>query len=146
MPLKGGERLASFFFNAEHDLNNAQGLQLGFFPKSVYPDGTPVAYVVAVNEFGYAPHNIPSRPAFRTMIANKSHEWPADLAAALKANNYDAHKALDFVGFKMEDQLRDSIKNGGWVPNAPATIAHKGSAVPLIDTLLMINSVMHEII
>lgn len=39
--------------------------QVGYFESAKYEDGTPVAYVAAIMEEGYAPGNIPARPTMR---------------------------------------------------------------------------------
>src|SRR5262249_53586908 len=72
-----------------------------------YPDGTPVAMVAALDEFGS--EKAPPRPFFRNMVAAKSDEWPPAIAALLKANDYDAAKALELAGSGIKSQLQESI-------------------------------------
>lgn len=47
---------------AVYDELNKKQLKIGFFEHSKYPDGTPIAYVAAIQELGYGP--IPPRPFF----------------------------------------------------------------------------------
>lgn len=145
MAVRGGEVLEIFLTQTERRVTNADTLRVGFPSRNTYGSGTPVAYVAVVNEFGYAPHNIPSRPFFRTMIAEKSPQWPAQIAGVFKDNEYDSRKTLDMMGVIIEGQLKDSIVNGGWAPNAPSTVKRKGSSTPLVDTTLLTNSVSHEV-
>ena len=44
------------------------------------------------------------------------------------------------------DVQRAHIRNGNWVPNAPATIRRKGSDRPLIDTGQLVNAVEYEVV
>ncbi len=127
-------------------IDQPKTLQVGFID-TTYPDGTPVAMVALWNEYGTpnAKHPIPPRPFFRTMIANKSGEWPDGIAAKLKDSNYDVDETLNQVGKIIEGQLRDSIINGGWAGNKASTIARKGFDRPLQDTEHMVNSITHKI-
>lgn len=52
---------------------------------------------------------------------------------------------LDLAGLQAEDNIRDSIDNGDWLPNSPMTIALKGSDHPLIDTTTMRNRATHKV-
>lgn len=49
--------------------------KVGFFPSSKYEDGTPVAYVAIIQEFGSPEQGIPPRSFMRTTIAEKQNEW-----------------------------------------------------------------------
>lgn len=90
---------------------------------------------------------IPSRPFFRTMIAEKSPAWGNALGGLLKDDGLDAKKALSQMGDAIIGQLQDSILATNDPPNSPATIrAKKGRAKPLIDTGHMWNSVTKEVI
>lgn len=54
-----------------------------------------------------------------------------------KSPRRTAKKILDRLGIAGENLVQDAFATGGfgsWKPNAPATIALKGSAAPLIDT------------
>ena len=53
---------------------------------------------------------------------------------------------LGKAGEFMVGAIKDSIRNGEWVPNKPRTIAVKGSSKPLIDTAQMINSVSAKVV
>jgi hypothetical protein len=119
-------------------------VSVGFLRDATYPDGTSVAMVATVQEFGGG-NNIPPRPYFRFMVAEKSGSWPDAVAANLKATDYDGHKTLDRMGQGIKGQLQQSIKDTNDPPLAPATIKRKGFDKPLIDTGVMINSVDYRI-
>lgn len=141
-----GSRMMRFLEDAARGLRGERLLRVGFLENATYPDGTPVAMIAAIQEWGTVNGRIPSRPFFRTMIKQKQSEWGPATANLLRTNGYDAQKTLHAVGFAIEGQLRDSIVNGGWVPNAPATVTRKGFDRPLIDTSNMLNSIDHEVV
>lgn len=127
-------------------MRGAHIVRVGFLENATYPDGKPVAMIAAIQEWGTTDGRIPSRPFFRTMIKQKRREWGPAMAGLLKNNGYDIRRTLDVTGQTIAGQLRDSIVNGAWVPNAPSTVAAKGFDKPLIDTSHMLNSVDHQVI
>jgi len=102
-----------------------------------------VAQVAFWNEFGTK--KSPARPFFRTMIAEKSAQWPDSLAYVLKAVNYDAKRALTQMGMGIQGQLVQSIRDWDSPPNAAFTIAVKGFNKPLIDEGIMVKSVTYRV-
>lgn len=132
-------------------LSNTPTLRVGFLENATYDDGTQVALIAAVQEFGTfragKDHNvvIPPRPYFRAMIAKNSKTWSAALAKLLKANDYDVEKSLRLLGELIRGQLMQSIIATNSPPNAPSTIAKKGSDKPLVDSSHMLNSVDYDL-
>ncbi len=127
------------------NLKKAGVVRIGFLENATYPDGTSVALVAAVQDFGAPAVNIPPRPFFRNMVRDKQKEWPGAIELALKASNYDATKALTVVGEGIAGQLRQAITDFVGVPLAPATVARKGSDKQLVDTGVLLGSVDFEV-
>ena len=146
MKLRGGDKIIIKLAEISSSAKNASYVRVGFLSGSTYPDGTSVALVAAVQDFGSPRNNIPSRPFFRNMIRDKSVEWPVTLGKLMVRNKYNSHTSLGQMGKIMVGQLRDSITDGTYVPLAPATIARKGFATPLVDTSHMLNSVDSEVV
>lgn len=96
-------------------------LRVGFLEGATYPDGTPVAMIAAIQEFGAPSRGIPPRPFFRNMVAAKQAEWPAGLAQALVATHNDVPAALAKMGQGIAGQLRQSIIDTNEPPNSPVT-------------------------
>lgn len=120
-------------------------VSIGFMNGATYPDGTPVAAVAFWNEFGKPEIGQPPRPFFRNMIAENSDQWPADMAKAAKATEYDGQKTLSLMGEKIKGQLQKSI-NDFTTPAIKESTAHaKGFPKPLIDTGDMLRSVDYEV-
>jgi hypothetical protein len=143
--IKGGKKLQIKLAEIAKMASNADLVRVGFLEKSSYPDGTPVAMVAAIQDFGAPKVGIPPRPFFRNMIAEKSSEWPRAIADLLKANDYDAAKTLNQVGEAVAGQLRESIVATNEPPLAPSTIKRKGFSKPLIDQGIMIGAIDYEV-
>lgn len=139
--IKGGLALEARLKELAAKVSSPVTLSVGFMSDATYPDGTSVPMVAATQEFGAPARNIPPRPFFRTMIADKSPTWPTSLAATLKATNYDPKAALGLMGEGIKGQLQQSILDLTSPPLSPKTIARKGFDKPLIDSSVMINSV-----
>ena len=100
----------------------ASTLRVGFLENATYPDGTKVAMVAAIQEFGAPWVGIPPRPFFRNMVKKKSPEWPKAIADLLKANDYDAKLTLMQAGDAIRGQLQQSIIDTFNPPLSPVTL------------------------
>ena len=117
-------------------------LRVGIMRGKTYPDGTPVAEVGYINEYGT--DIIPTRPFFRAAIANERSVLP-QMAASLLGKN-DPETALRLIGEHMVGALADSVQTWSEPPNAPSTIAQKGYNAPLrANDRLLRNSFSYEI-
>jgi hypothetical protein len=143
--IKGGNKFSKALQEMAGKIGKASSVRIGFLSGSTYPDGTPVAMVAAIQDWGAPGANIPPRPFFRNMIAAKKGEWPKAISDLLKANDYDALLTLQQTGQTVAGQLRESIQQTNSPPLKPATIRRKGFATPLIDTGQMFNSVDSEV-
>lgn len=153
----GGEKLAAKLKEIVDRLNKPNTLKVGFFEGAKYPDGTSVAMVAAIQNYGAPAVGIPPRPFFSNMVRTKKDGWADSLAAILAANNYDIDKSLRLLGEGIGSQLQQSIKDTNAPPLAKGTILAraKGSkrgkiksatiAKPLIDTGHMMNSVGYQV-
>lgn len=143
--VKGGNKLGPALAKIERKLQSATKLRVGFLEGATYPDGTPVALIAAIHDFGAPAAGIPPRPFFRGMIKDKHSEWPRVIIAALKTSDNDMSTALNIVGEHVRGQLQDAIRNFSGVPLKPKTVARKGFDKQLINTGHMLNSVGYEI-
>lgn len=144
--VKGGQKLLDHLAGMSKSLATGNAVRVGFLEGATYPDGTSVALVAAVNEFGNPKNNQPPRPFFRNMIYAKSPGWGANMASVLKAAGYDANLALERMGIGIAGQLQDNIRTFTTPELSPVTIAIKGFAKPLIDTGHMLNSVSYQVV
>ena len=115
--------------------------------------GEKIAPYAIYNEFGTS--RIPSRPFMRTVAKSDApKKWVGGMVRYLKGKAKDPEawkNALGGAGEQMAKDIQDSIQNGNWTPNAPATVkakARKGKVEPnhpLIDTGDMLHAVRSEV-
>lgn len=87
-------------------------LKVGWLESDKYDDGTPVAYVAAIQEFGSAPQGIPPRPFMRPTIAEKEVEWgkiAAGYAKMMLNGKIDGATALDSLGGSAAGDIAKTI-------------------------------------
>ncbi|HQS69795.1 MAG TPA: hypothetical protein PLM58_09200 [Novosphingobium sp.] len=96
-------------------------VRVGFLENATYPDGTKVATVAALNNFGAPGAGIPARPFFSNMIARQSPDWGERFATILVGADYEADAALGFMGDDIAGQLRQEIIETDSPANSPVT-------------------------
>lgn len=143
--ITGGEKLQAKLDEIANRLKRGAVVKVGFLEGATYPDGTKVALIAAIQDFGAPAAGIPPRPFFRNMVADKKAGWPAAVEKLLKANDYDVERTLALMGEGIAGQLRQAIADFEGVPLKPATIARKGHAKQLVDTGHMLASVDFEV-
>ena len=122
--------------------------QIGFPSGANYEDGTSVAYVATIQEFGAPAVNIPARPFMRPTVARQKDQWVKILSndvPKVAMGKMSAFDALDKVGIVAAADIQTTISSIYSPPNSPATIRQKGSSKPLIDTGLMLASVSNAV-
>lgn len=122
----GGRKFAAVLATIGNKLNSPGTLRVGFLEGATYPNGTSVAMVAAIQEFGAPRAGIPPRPYFRPMISAKSPGWPAAIAENLRDTNYDVGETLGRVGEGVKGQLQESIINTNSPRLSPVTIMLRG--------------------
>lgn len=133
-------------------------LDVGFFEDAKYPDGTSVAYVAYLNEYGG--HN-PARPFMKQTAQKRMKTWAEGVAKNVEKTGVtpaSVKRAFEMAGQVAVGDVKRTIKD--WPPggNAPSTVAAKArrarsgkNLVPinpetvLIDTGKMISSVAYEV-
>lgn len=143
--LRGGVKLQRALAELTAKLDTPGSVKIGFLAGARYPNGTSVAMVAAIQEYGAPRAGIPSRPFFRNTIAAKQGEWPAAIAGLLKSTDYDTRRTLELIGEAIKGQIQQGIRDFVGVPLKPATIKHKGHAKQLVETGHMLNSVAYEV-
>lgn len=147
MSTSGGKKLKELAKKYASNLVARVGLLEG----AKYSDGTPVAYIGAIQEFGYKENKddeewaIPPRPFLRTAFDKKRKEWVDNLANALEAT-HDMKKSLETVADLAKGDIKESLNEGPWVENAKSTIKRKGSKQPLVASGNMRDSINFEVV
>jgi hypothetical protein len=112
-------------------------------------DGTTIVDIGVYNELGT--RHIPPRP-FMATTADKYrdgiYEYTKRLVGQMIDGKYSTRQVLSYMGMWYQGKVQLTIRDAKtWAkPNAPATIAAKGSTSPLIDTGRMVGAVRYEII
>lgn len=92
-------------------LNKAES-RVGWFPSAKYEDGTPVAGVMMVQEFGSAKKSIPPRPTMRPTAATKADAWAklgAGASKAVLAGAMPPNGAVTALAMQAEADVRRAI-------------------------------------
>ncbi len=109
--VRGGKKFQEALDQLAKKISKPGTLKVGFLEKARYPDGTSVAMVAAIQEFGAPKAHIPPRPFMRTMISKHEKEWGKGIARVLKNNNYDVDLTLRLTGDLIKGQLQQSIRD-----------------------------------
>lgn len=103
---------------------NAQ-CKVGFLESSKYPDGTPVAYVATIQEFGAPEQSIPPRPFMRPTVARDTPKW-RDLAEkgarSIARGNDTLETVLDKLGGVAAGGVKRSIQEVTSPALSPVTL------------------------
>lgn len=120
--MSGGEKLEARLKALAEKVSRPATLRVGFLEGARYDDGTPVAMVAAIQNFGAPARGIPPRPFFTNMIKRYRNAWGDTLASLLKANDWDAARALQLMGQGIQFQLVKSIEETFSPPLSSITI------------------------
>ena len=120
--IRGGGLLEKRLRELAAKVRKQATLRVGFLENATYPDGTSVAEVAAIQNFGAPGRGIPHRPFFSNMIARESPAWGAKLGRLLEANDWDAEKALALMGEGIAGQLRQYIVDTNAPPLSQITL------------------------
>lgn len=112
--------------------------RVGFFPGAQYEDGTPVAYVASIQEFGAPDQAIPPRPFMRPTVQDKQKEWTDEVAGGMRLvarGVMTSDDVLDAVGQAAAGDIVKTIAKGNFKDLSPITLMirkmkdeHKGDA------------------
>lgn len=93
--------------------------------------GTDLVDVAVYNEYGT--RRIPPRPFLRIATDENGDDWQK-LAEDLVISGVSKNRVLNIVGLQAVADIQKVFGSNKLKPNAPATVARKGSTAPLIDT------------
>lgn len=108
-------------------LKALEGVQskVGWFKTAKYEDGTPVAYVAAIQELGSPANSIPPRPFMRPTVDEKRKHW-SEIAAQGARNaltgKTKVESVLEVLGEQAEGDILDAIVQITSPPLSPVTI------------------------
>jgi hypothetical protein len=133
--------------------------KVGWIKRNNYPNGTSVAHVAAIQEFGYAPKRIPPRSFMRTSIAEHQISWKKIAfygAQKVVAGKASTGYVMEQIGLKAAGDIRKKITTIMHPPLSAATIARRRARYadkstiglltkPLVDTKRMLNTLTNSV-
>lgn len=123
-------------------------VRVGFPQGKTEADGTPVAMIAAVHEFGSPEQGITERSFMRSSIRANAQKYvrlnKVNLVRIVRGQ-LTADQALGQLGEMAKGDMQQTIRAGDFAPLKQATIDRKGSSKPLIDTSQMVQSVSYEL-
>lgn len=105
-----------------NDLNGVRA-RVGFFESAHYADGTPVAYVAAIQEYGSGP--IPPRSFMRSTVAEQGYRWVEQLrqgSTAVLEGRYTAHQVIEIMAMGAAGDIGKKIASITTPPLSPVTL------------------------
>ncbi len=135
-------------------------LQTGWFSTNRYENGTPVAYVATIHEFGSIKANIPPRPFMRPTIEREENFWRefiAQEAPKILEGTQTVEGLFEMLGLNVSGEIARSISLVTTPALLEATILAKTRKMadqvtvgaldkPLVETGLMLDSVTHMVV
>lgn len=107
--------------------------------------------VALANELGSAPGVrpvVPARPFMKRTFDREKAQFLKtlrDLGILILEGKMSTKVALERIGRMAQSEVQRSFTEETWTPNAPMTIAAKGSSQPLIDKGTLRNSVSYKV-
>ncbi len=101
-------------------------INVGWFEGTQYKDGTPVAGVASIHEFGSASRGIPPRPFFRPTIADKKEDWAKKMVNLLEGyitDDLTSEQAFNVLGSAVVGDVQSKISTITTPKLSPVTIA-----------------------
>jgi hypothetical protein len=128
-------------------------VKAGVFGDKAGERGEPLTTVdlAVIHEFGAPSAGVPERSFIRSSFEKHRPEYIAalrKLVAEVYGLKMSIPKALGIIGLRMATDMKRGITSGAGIPppNAPATIARKGSDRPLVDTGRLMNSITWHVV
>ena len=132
--ITGGHKLKAVLDRAEKNKGKrVKEIKVGFFPDAEYPDGTKIAAVAAINEYGLG--SALERPFFRQAIAEIERDLPKAMRGIINPETMEiSERNAARIGSFAAGIIRARIQDLRYPPNAESTVILKGGSNPLVDS------------
>lgn len=136
--VSGGDRIMQRIRQLRDELAKRNGVLVGV-PKAAGSDedGTKIAVIAAVQEFGSADGRIPERSFLRVPLSAEQKRFTETIRRMVPEvvhGTATTRQMLDMVGDQAVGVVQQAISEGIAPANAPSTVKRKGSSTPLVDT------------
>lgn len=130
-------------------------VKVGYFEHSTYPDGTPIAYVAAIQEMGYVKGGIPARPTLHPAMEAGTSNYKNGVARAFRnaMTGADLVAGLSAIGEVAAGDVKQAISSLTSPSLKQSTVdarrrrhhAGKASDKPLVDSGQMLQAVTYSV-
>lgn len=136
--VSGGDRIGQKLRSLRERMQRNNGVYVGV-PQGAgsYEDGTPIAVIAAVHEFGSADGQIPERSFLRVPLRSGQDRFKQIFQAGLPqvvSGELSMFQLMSQVGAAGVGASQEAISQGIQPPLAQSTVDSKGSSTPLVDT------------
>lgn len=110
--------------------------------------GVSLVFIGWWNEYGTDDGHVPERPFMRQAFDDNLaliRQAQDRLVSGIYAGQYSTDRALRLLGELHQAHIQKSITELRQPPNAPSTVARKGSSNPLIDSEQMRDNIRYEV-
>ena len=129
---KGGDKLKAILAKAEK--NRASKVKVGY-QGAKYADGTSLAAVAAIHNYGVPQQGIPERPFFSQAVSIMRQELPGILLHTIDPKTLTvAEGEARVIGAWATGIIEDRAKALRLPPNTPYTLQRKEGDNPLVDS------------
>lgn len=142
---RGRKALAQFGARLSHGSNFAVGVPEKKGTKQHGDSEFTIAEVALVNEYGLG---VPERSFLRSFVEENREMIDEDFrkaTAAVLRLQMSFEQAANILGVKYAAMIQKRITTHIPPPNAPSTVAAKGSSTPLIDTGILRASITYQL-
>ncbi len=133
------------------NLGRSEG-KVGWFESARYEDGTPVAYIASIQEYGSPSKNIPPRLGMRFTAMAKRDKWRSTaeiLAKNVIKKSISEHAAMEQFTQIAEGDVLEHISSNPPPPLKPKTLASRKrrgrGTQTLNDSGYMIATISHRV-
>lgn len=147
--VSGGNRIGQLMKALQDRLSKNSGVYVGI-PQGAgrYEDGAPLAVIGAVHEFGSADGHIPERSFLRVPLRSNHHVFAKVFTMGVPQvidGEITLRQLMEQAGARAASVSQEAISEGIQPPNAPDTVARKGSSTPLVDTGRLRQSITYVV-
>ena len=109
--VRGGRKLKAWVAQAKRNARDTRKrvVEVGYFDDARYPDGTPVAFVALLNEYGLGGRT--ERPFFRGALARSDDDMARAVREHTDGKRFDALPGLEAAGERLAEEVRASVEH-----------------------------------
>ena len=117
----------------------------------VHDGGLTNVELAVVLHYGTDDGHVPARPFLTQTAHEQEKKWErliAEVGGKIIEGKLSLERGLGLIGQRASADVKNTITKGEGVPppNAPSTIARKGSSRPLVDSGRVVQSISYDVV